>query len=183
MVLKLRKCPNCGAPVPLNEFHCAYCDSWFDESPPFPTPIKPTITPEQLLAADFGVKGKWLLWVCFIGAAILYGIGWMFEDLTYWLDTTAVVIWAGTQPVWIAFWSFLWRRRKGDWLPGFLFGITQFGIHMALIFCIDRHINDDGVGISAVFAGATLGGWLVGRIGHVWLQRVRSKYSLHKTSG
>jgi len=34
-MLKVRKCPNCGASVPWDKLKCDYCDSWFEQVPNF----------------------------------------------------------------------------------------------------------------------------------------------------
>jgi hypothetical protein len=135
----------------------------------------PSFTPEQLQAVDFGVKGSGYILACFVGAIIIYIIGWFFEDTVYWLDTTAVVIWAGVLPLWMLAFSYTWRTSKGQWYPGLLFSILLFLIHLSIMWVIDRYIYDDSVGISAEFAGAALGGWILGRLLHIAAQRVRAK--------
>jgi hypothetical protein len=163
--------------VPISDRQCDYCGSWFADEGRIRQQVrrKPSLTPEQLRAADFGVKGSGTILVCFLGAVIIYAVGWYFEDLVYWLDTTAVVIWAIVLPVWMLVFSYTWRASKGQWYPGLIFSIPLFLIHLSIMWAVDRHIYDDSVGISAEFAGAALGGWILGRVLHIITQRARAR--------
>jgi hypothetical protein len=177
MAIQTRKCSNCGAPVPLQNHQCDYCGSWFEDKGRVTSSVSPRPGPthERLQAADFGKQGKGYILACFQGAILIYIVGWSFEDTVYWLDTTAVIIWAGVLPLWMAVFSFTWSASKGQWLPGLIFSIPLFVIHLTIMWVIDQRIYDDSVGISAGFAGAALGAWLIGRALHIMIQRVRAK--------
>ncbi|TET52900.1 MAG: hypothetical protein E3J64_04395, partial [Anaerolineales bacterium] len=108
-------------------------------------------------------------------AALLYTIGWLLEDKYYWLADEAVVTWGVALPVWLFLVALAWRPRWGGWIAGFALSLPMFALHLGLMWIIEGRLNDDYVGISALFAGAALGGWLAGRFVHVVVRRARAR--------
>ena len=108
-------------------------------------------------------------------ALALYAFGWSLEDPKYFLRTQAVVAWSGAVPLVLAITAFGWRARWGAMMLGgvvaLAIAITHVGVYASLR---NFRVNDDAVGIAAVFAGAALAGWLAGRGMHEWVRRGRA---------
>lgn len=164
-------CANCNAPLPDYSVECEYCSTFFEETS-YGTP-----TPNVYLGTgginDFGIANPMLLFATILGAAILYGWGWRLEDLEFLLSKGAVILWAGILPLWLAVFAFLWKTPWGEWLPGFAVSIPIFFFHILIIWMIDGNINDKVLGISAAFSAASLLGWVVGRLSHNYIRKVR----------
>jgi hypothetical protein len=173
MATETHKCPSCGAPRRQSASQCPYCGTWFDEEHQHIDPTKPT--KDDLRAADFGIPNPQILIYAIIGAAIIYAFGWRLEDTEYLLETGAVIIWVGILPLWIAAFAFVWKAYWVQWVPGFAFALPIFFTHIVIIWFFWGNINDDAVGISAMFAGAALLGWLVGRALHIYIQHLRAR--------
>ena len=167
MALESQACPNCGASVPAGAQQCPYCDTWFEASAPGGAAAR-HVDPD---AGEFGVQGWGWLGVALGGALVFYGAGWFFEDTRYWLAEAAIGLWAVALPAWLFLTSLGWRAGRGAWLSGIAFAGALFAVHLAVMVLIDGRLQDDHVGIAAMFAGAALGGWLLGRILHNTLRR------------
>ena len=194
MSVTSRDCPECGAPLAPGADRCEYCGSWIErskETPPaeFHAPAvdaaKPGKPKPDRDAGDFGFRSRTFFLTCAAIALVIYAIGWVFEDTQYWLDDRAIAVWAGILPFWLCIAAFFWRPRWGGWLAGFLFAIPIFAVHTAIPCAIRGRIQDDYVGIAAMFAGAVLGGWLLGRIFHSivhWARRRSPARVIHEGS-
>lgn len=90
-LLKLN-CPSCSAPVSKESNICNYCGVEFST-------IVNGRTVNRL--KDVGIKSKFFNWIIILGVIILYISGWIYEDLEYWLNSTAIFIWAGLLPLWL----------------------------------------------------------------------------------
>ena len=167
MALRSQACHNCGASVPARAQQCPYCDTWFDASTPGGTTAR-RVDPN---AGEFGVQGWGWLGVALGGALVFYGAGWFLEDTRYWLADAAIGLWAAALPAWLFLTSLGWRAGRGAWLSGIAFAVALFIVHLALMGILAGRVQDDYVGIAAMFAGAALGGWLLGRILHNTLRR------------
>ncbi len=166
MALLSRTCPNCGVSVPAGSRRCPYCGTWFDASPSTAGP-----DPD---AGEFGLRGKGPLVVGGAGALLLYGLGWLFEDTRFWLADAAVAVWAVALPLWLLLLAFGWRLGRGAWLGGIVFSAVLFAVHLAVTWALAGRLQDDYVGIAALFAGAALGGWMLGRLLHQAVRRIRT---------
>lgn len=140
-------CSSCGAPFDPDARQCPYCGNWF-ESDSQEQGGAARVSSSVRLAPDFGFSARVFLFAGILLACVLYALGWHFEDTEYWLADEAIAIWAVALPVWLCFLAFSWKAKWG----GF-----------------------DGVGISAMFAGATLAGWLLGRGLHRMVRIVRAR--------
>jgi len=148
-------CPNCGASQPPVDGCCGYCGGVLSTTGEGqPAALVSTVS------GGGGARG-WTL--CLLGMGVLYGLGWVFEDTRYWLDTRAVILWGGVLPLWLVLWGGLLGRRP---LAGFLTGLgLALGVllvHTLAMTLVDGHFNDDHLGISALYGGACLLGWLLG---------------------
>jgi len=186
------ECPECGAPLPNDVKRCAYCNSWLREAPKDPAPTSDTRDPAPasdsrvpdpspkrprlaLGEREFGLSGWWPAGVAAAGAAVLYGIGWLLEDPTYWLDQRAIAVWAVLLPLWQCAIALVWRAPRRGWLPGLLIAATIFTLHLAIPWWLGGRINDDLIGIGGAFAGGALAGWLAGRLLHYWIRLGRPR--------
>ena len=167
MALRSQACPNCGASVPVRAQQCPYCDTWFDASAADAASAQ-HVDPS---AGEFGVQGWGWLGVALGGALVFYVAGWFFEDTRYWLADAAIGLWAMALPAWLFLTTLGWRAGRGAWLSGIAFAVALFVIHLAVMAIIDGRLQDDHLGIAAMFAGAALGGWLLGRTLHNALRR------------
>ncbi len=167
MAVQSRACPNCGASIPIRAKQCAYCETWIDDS----SSTQVAEAPLDLSAGEFGVHGWGWLIVALGGASVFYGMGWFYEDTEYWLDDAAIGLWAAALPGWLFLTALGWRAGRGEWLSGIAYATFLFVIHLGVMAFIDRRIQDDHVGIAAMFAGAALAGWLLGRLLHITLRR------------
>lgn len=183
--MKVASCPRCGADVAHDADRCRYCGAPFaapsavadgahDHAPA--SPVAP-VAPPRPDAGEFGFGPSYLMTMLAV-ACVVFGAGWALEDKEYWLATVAVVVWAGVLPLALLLGAALWRARWGGILPGFAFGLVQLGVHTCLMWMARRHLQDDHVGIAAMFAGASLGGFLVGRALHELLRRMRARAGL-----
>ena len=111
------------------------------------------------------------------GALVFYVGGWFVEDTEYWLAEAAVWLWAVSMPAWLFLTALGWRAGRGAWLSGIAFAAVLFAVHLAVMGLIDGRLRDDHLGIAAMFAGAALGGWLLGRILHNTLRRAWARSS------
>ena len=116
-----------------------------------------------------------LLLVGAVVAALLYAAGWLLEDTRYWLAEEAVAVWGVALPAWLFLVALSWRARWGGWLTGFAVAIPVLALHLGIMWLIEGRLNDDDVGISAMFAGAALAGWLLGRLVHYVVRRARAR--------
>lgn len=170
-VIDAVQCASCGASVASDAEKCLYCGVWLIDS-------RDTSEHLQVLdknAGEFGIPGNKPLWVAILGAAVLYALGWLFEDTRYWLATEAVVIWAAAIPLWLCLVAVLWRAKHSTWLWGFAIALPILLMHVTMMWIIRGSINDDLVGIAALFSGAALVGWLVGRLVHQLARNARAK--------
>jgi hypothetical protein len=159
-VIKSLKCQQCGAAVTTDSEKCEYCGTVFYSTDEQKKEIK-----KKTLLKDFGWKG--ILYLNIIGIIIIYSLGWFYEDKEYWLDDTAIVIWAVILPLWIIVMTFFWFCKRGSIIIGFFLNLAIFGIHLLLIMSYEhRNFNDDYLGIAAMFAGIAFGAWILGRILH-----------------
>ncbi len=163
-------CPHCGAPLEPGAERCAYCGTLFSA---VPRTAEPPRRPPRT-AADFGLTTPWLLRAGGLVAAGLYALGWSLEDTRYWLNGRAVAVWLGLLPLWWAEIAFLRRSsRRLAWLALPL-AASLFALHLGIIAWIrGGHLWDDHIGIAAMVAVASAGGWLLGRLGHAAVRRWR----------
>ncbi|MCP5104986.1 MAG: MFS transporter [bacterium] len=160
IIKKGMKCQQCGAAVTGDSEKCEYCGTVF-----YSTDETTKEKKIKTVLKDFGWKG--ILYLNIIGIIFIYSLGWFFEDKEYWLDDTAIVLWAVILPLWIILMTFFWFRKKGTIIIGFILSLAIFGIHILLIMSFERwHFNDDYAGIAAMFAGIALGAWILGRFFH-----------------
>ena len=114
--IKTYKCPSCNAPLPQGSQECKYCGAWID----VPKEDIKKLSVRDLESGDFGIKGTVSLLVILIGTAVLYFVGWIFENTEYWLNNNAVAIWGFGMPLWICVFAVLWRAHRGVWFWGLL---------------------------------------------------------------
>ena len=169
--MAIQNCPNCGAPAMDAGSQCVYCNAKL----PKPHAAATTAPKTEFEAGDFGLRSNIVFVVAVIGAAILYALGWIFEDTRYWLDDRAIAVWAGALPLWLCILAFIWRPRWGEWLAGFAIAVPVFIVHLAIMWLNRGMLNDDYIGIAAAFASASLGGWILGRLLHTAVRRSRNK--------
>jgi hypothetical protein len=112
---------------------------------------------------EFGISGQLPLALAFVGGLGLYLIGWLFEDLTYWLEDEAVFIWVVLLPLWLFLSALVWRSERRGWTAGLVLALPMFTAHVFVIWLIRGRLDDDHFGIAAMVAGAALLGWLLGR--------------------
>lgn len=160
LIKRVQKCQQCGAPVSQDAEVCQYCSTEFYSPQKHKTGQK-----KKSLLKDFGWKG--IFYPLIAGIIILYTLGWFYEDKQYWLDTRAILIWAVLLPLWIVSMTFFWFQRKGTIITGVITGVVLLAVHFLLILSYENwNINDDYIGISALFAGIPLAAWMLGRFLH-----------------
>ena len=173
-----RKCPECGGSLAEGVRRCAYCGVWLDvgAEPAAAVAEGPTHAVARVGHAwDFGLGGRLPLLVGAVVAALLYAAGWLLEDTRYWLAEEAAAVWGVALPAWLFLVALSWRARWGGWLTGFAVAIPVLALHLGIMWLIEGRLNDDDVGISAMFAGAALAGWLLGRLVHYVVRRARAR--------
>ena len=117
--------------------------------------------------SSWGIPGHSPIIIALIGAVLaVYATGWFFEDTAYWLARTAIIVWAFALPLILLLLGITWRIRTFGWLYGLAFAVPIFLIHLGIMGLIDGRVQDDHVGIAAMFAGAAFAGWLIGRALH-----------------
>ncbi len=171
IVMNPLECPNCGAPLENNSLHCVYCGTRFERSEKL-VPRKKR--PRQIQSVfnqppgvrEFGVSSNALIKIGAIISFVLYLFGWFFEDTDYWLDEKAMIIWVGILPLWLFGVAFFWRTIRKVAFLGLVFSVVEFIVHISVILVIRGNLWDDHVGIAAMVAGASLIGWLLGRLTH-----------------
>lgn len=178
MAVTIFECPSCGGPNHKTSQKCEFCGVGllFDQKKTKYSKNKNfKFDNKTLWQADFGFTNAYILIVTTSIAALIYAVGWNYEDTQYWLAETAVIIWVALLPLWLAITSFFWKALWGQWIPGIMVGIAIFLTHMLRILLIDGRLNDDGIGISAMFGAASLLGWILGRVVHLWIRNYRAK--------
>ena len=117
-------------------------------------------------AGEFGISSQRLLTVGIIVAFGLYVTGWLFEDTQYWLDEVAMTVWVGVLPLWLFGVALVWRSSRMVLADGLLIALVEFIVHAIVIWAIRGRLWDDHIGIAGMIAGASLAGWLLGRLLH-----------------
>lgn len=169
--MKSFECTNCGASLKKNTLQCAYCGSWYEnDGRVISGRERPNETRSNLNlpvgVGEFGIANNKLFVAGVVITFILYLLGWFFEDTHYWLNSTAMTIWVGIIPLWLFGVALFWnvnRRVMFVFLP---FSLVVFVVHMAVIWAIRGNLWDDHVGIAAMVSGASLFGWVLGRLLH-----------------
>ena len=180
MTVKTRECPRCGAPLAPGSLQCSYCGTWMAESTDKPGAERSAQAKRASswrlppATGEFGIRGWAPIAVGLAGAALLYALGWKFEDTRYWLDVKAALIWAGALPAWLLLAAFLWRPKRNGCVVGLAIAVPIFLLHLGIMFALRHRLNDDQVGIAALYAGAALVGWLLGRALHYLVRRSRA---------
>lgn len=195
MEISTLACPNCANTQNLHiseveqgyMIKCDYCGATSiahfeheEDDDGYEIIERPKITPQPDRLVDptlgeFGIQAGWYLPVTAVVAFVIYLIGWGYEDTQYWLSTASIVIWAGVLPLWLLVVALAWRPRWGEWLMGLAFGVSVFVFHIIAAWIIDGRLNDDLVGIGAMYGGAALVGWVVGRGLHWVIKRSRAQ--------
>ncbi len=166
-----RECENCGAALEKNRQQCAYCGTWYENGG---RAIFARSRPKKIASianlpqgvGEFGVSSNWLFVAGAVIALMLYILGWFFEDTQYWLNETAMLIWAGIMPLWLFGIALLWQAsRKIAWY-GLGISLVVFLGHILMIWIIRGNLWDDHVGIAGMVASTSLVGWLLGRLAH-----------------
>ncbi|MCB0033848.1 MAG: hypothetical protein KDE51_07510 [Anaerolineales bacterium] len=165
------KCDYCGATSLARVEHDDDDDGYEIIERPKITPA-PTYDPQK---GEFGIQASWFLPVTAVVALLIYLIGWGYEDTEYWLSTASIVIWGVLLPLWLLLMALIWRPKWGEWLLGLAFAVPVFVFHVLAASIIDGRLNDDLVGIGAMYAGAALAGWLIGRGLHLVIKRSRAQ--------
>ena len=98
----------------------------------------------------------------------------------YLAGMVGIGLWAAALPAWLFLTSLGWRAGRGAWLSGIAFAVVLFAVHLIVMMIVDGRLQDDHVGIAAMFAGAALGGWLLGRILHNTLRRAWARAEAEK---
>jgi hypothetical protein len=179
--LQPRRCPACGAPIPESAQRCEHCGAWFEPSPEMGVTrssgvsillraLFPKLPPD---ASEFGFQGSYVLAFGMGLAFVLYVLGWLLEDTQYWLAPGSIAVWGAVLPIWLALTAFVWRTPRPAWLVGLAAAAALFTAHLAIVWLIRLRINDDLVGIAAIYAGLAFAGWLLGRWLRVLLRRRR----------
>ena len=176
------ECPECGAPTPPDAQQCSYCGAYLmtqresrsGQAGAAPTRRRgwPRLAPGE---GEFGWPGRAPVLVGLLIAAGLYLVGWLLEDLRYWLDGRAVTVWAVVLPGWLLLVSLAWRVERRGWLTGLGLAVLMLVFHLGSMWVISGRLNDDYVGISAAFAIASGAGWGLGRLLHYWMRWRRAR--------
>ncbi len=179
--MQRRECPGCGGPVPVSASRCEHCGAWLEENSrvsaasekALAPPLKSFFEPLPPDAGEFGLTGTIPLAAGIALAGVIYTLGWLLEDTSYWLAPGAVVVWGALLPIWLGLVALVWRTRRAAWSTGLAIAPSILAIHLGIVWILRRRINDDLLGIAAVFAGLGFAGWLLGRVLHAMLRRSR----------
>ncbi len=183
MTLNSHDCPKCGSSVKTGSLQCEYCGTWFDKEgrakPQKPKNIDKMRAMLRLPigVGEFGISSQHLTTVGIVIALGLYVVGWFFEDTQYWLDEVAMTVWVGVLPLWLFGVAFVWRSDRMVLAGGLLVALVEFVAHIVIILVIRGRLWDDHVGIAGIVAGASLVGWLLGRLLHgiIRWRRIQSR--------
>lgn len=160
-------CPACAAPVSHEADSCEYCRIEFNAM------VNGKIVKRL---KDFGIKSKYFNLILLLGAITLYISGWIYEDLDYWLNNTAIFIWAGFLPLWLLLTNSIWQSRWGAILLGLLLSIIIFAVHVILMGYFNNwHFNDDYFAIAGLFAGISFVASFTGRGVHSIIRKALNK--------
>jgi hypothetical protein len=167
--------------VAVSTSRCEHCGAWFEErsdasaaSEKAPaSPLKSIFAPLPPEAGEFGLAGSLPLAAGIGLAVVIYALGWLLEDTRFWLAPRAVAMWGALLPIWLGLVAFVWRTRHAAWSAGPAIALAIFAIHLGIVWILRRRINDDLLGIAAVFAGLAFTGWLLGRVFRALLRRRR----------
>lgn len=178
MSLEQRVCPGCGGPVAASAQRCEHCGAWFGTTGEaraikLSASFQRFFSPLPTDAGEFGVSGLLPLLLGLTLATALYALGWILEDREYWLAPGAVALWAAALPVWLGLVSLTWKTTRTVWPVGLAIALVLLGIHLGIMWLIRGRINDDMLGIAAIYAALGLSGWLLGRLAHFTLRRRR----------
>lgn len=172
MALDSHDCPKCGASVKPGSLRCEYCGTWFTKAEGAKPQNSKSINKTPALfslpkgAGEFGISNQYLITFGMAIAIGLYGAGWLFEDTRYWLNAVAMTVWVGLLPLWLLGVAFVWRSNRLVLVDGLLIALTVFITHIVIIWTVSGRLWDDHVGIAGMIAGASLAGWLLGRLLH-----------------
>ncbi len=178
--LQPRRCPACGAPVPASAPRCEHCGAWFQPThekgitrssgASILRAIFPKLHPG---AGEFGLQGRFVPAAGLALALVLYALGWFLEDTEYWLSPASIAVWGAVLPIWLGLVAFFWRTPRHVWASGLIVAAACFAAHLTIVWLIRGRVNDDLVGIAAIYAGLALTGWLMGRWLRALLRRRR----------
>ena len=172
MTLDSYNCPNCGASVKTNSLQCEYCGTWFNKTGRSKPQKSRSIDKMRAMlrlpigVGEFGISSQHLTTVGIAITIGLYVAGWFFEDTQYWLDEVAMTVWVGVLSLWLFGVAFVWRSNRVVLVGGLLIALVEFTAHVVIILAIRGRLWDDHIGIAGMVAGASLAGWLLGRLLH-----------------
>ena len=176
MTLQPRVCPGCGGPVPVSARRCTHCGAWFEENSPSTrsaSRFRSLFAGLPVDAGEFGIQGSLPLILGLVLAGMIYATGWLLEDTLYWLAPGAVALWGALLPIWLAVVALTWRTRLAVWPIGLGIALGIMAFHLGIVWMLRQRINDDLLGIAAIYAALALAGWLLGRLLHLTLRRRR----------
>ena len=184
MALQQRVCPGCGGPVAKSTSRCERCGAWFEEEhgsdmaggTKAASALKSFFQRLPPDAGEFGLGGMLPLAAGFAMACVLYAVGWFMEDTDYWLAPGAVALWGAVLPIWLGMVASLWRTQRAAWPVGLGIALIMLAIHLGIVWLIRQRINDDMLGIAAMYSALALVGWLLGRLGHLAMRRQRIRH-------
>ncbi|MGD2251632.1 MAG: hypothetical protein PVF70_01815 [Anaerolineales bacterium] len=73
-------------------------------------------------------------------------------------------------PAWLLLVANVWRPKRRGWVAGLAIAVAIFLLLLAIMFAL-RRLNNHQAGIAALYAGAALVGWLLGRALHFLARR------------
>ncbi len=182
MPLEELDCPACGAPVAEPVGRCVYCGSSLRDlalaagsraaaSEADGSWGLASLAPGE---GEFGWGGRGALAAILGVATLVYAAGWPLEDFRYWLDPRAIAVWGAALPLTLLAGA-LFLRGPGRWLPVALFCLTLGAVHVAVMTLARGRMNDDYLGIAALYAGGALAAWTLGRVLHYALRLRRAR--------
>jgi hypothetical protein len=77
-------------------------------------------------------------------------------------------------PAWLRLVANVWRLKRDGWVAGLAIAVPIFLLHLAIMFALRHRLNNHQAGIAALYAGAALVGWLLGRALHFLARRSRA---------